>query len=88
MPWRRFFIASAAGGVVWTSLYGLGAYYLGKQAGKFELPFTIGLGAAGIIGIAIIFLTLRRHEGEFAAEAAMALPGPLRPLHEQRRPEA
>ena len=85
MPWRRFFIASAAGGVVWTSLYGLGAYYLGEQAGKFALPFAIGFGAAGVIGVAIIFLTLRRDEAAFAAKAEMALPGPLHPLREYSR---
>jgi membrane protein DedA with SNARE-associated domain len=88
MPWRRFFAASTAGGVVWTSLYGLGAYYLGEEATKFARPFAIGFGVAGVVGVAIIFLMLRRHESEFAAKAELALPGPLRPLHEHSRPEA
>jgi len=87
MPWQRFFTASAAGGVVWTSLYGLIAYYLGEEAGAFERPFAIGFGVAGVIGAAIIFLMLRHHETEFTAKAELALPGPLRPLHEHRSPE-
>jgi membrane protein DedA with SNARE-associated domain len=87
MPWQRFFTASAAGGVVWTSLYGLIAYYLGEEAGKFARPFAIGFGVAGVIGAAIIFLILRRHETEFTAKAELALPGPLRPLHEHHSPE-
>ena len=88
MPWRRFFAASAAGGIVWTSLFGLGAYYLGEEAGRFARPFGIGFGIMGVIGAAVIFLILRRHEAQFTTKAEVALPGPLRPLHQHRQPES
>jgi membrane protein DedA with SNARE-associated domain len=84
MPWRRFFVASSLGGILWTSLYGLGAFYLGREEGRLAHSFALGFGIAGAIGAVIVFVTLRRHEAEFAAKAELALPGPLRPLHEHR----
>src|SRR5712692_6712168 len=31
MPWNRFLVFNAAGGILWATLYGLGGYTLGKE---------------------------------------------------------
>jgi len=78
MPWRRFFGATTVGGIAWAIIYGLGAFYLGKEMGKFAHSFAIGLGVAGAIGVVVMFLTLRRHEAALVSNAEAAFPGPLR----------
>ncbi|HYA29752.1 MAG TPA: DedA family protein, partial [Acidobacteriota bacterium] len=32
MSWSRFLLFNAAGGIIWATLYGAGAYYLGERA--------------------------------------------------------
>jgi membrane protein YqaA with SNARE-associated domain len=62
MPWSRFLIMNALGGICWASLFGGGAYWFGEKiklaAGPISwllLIIAIGLVAAGI-------LFFRRHE--------------------------
>jgi len=59
MPWWRFFLWNAAGGIAWATLVGLVAYYFGKAAadafGRYGL-----LGAAAVIVLAVLaFVALR-----------------------------
>jgi membrane protein DedA with SNARE-associated domain len=84
MDWRRFLLANAAGGILWASVVGFGAYAFGKAV----------LSVTGPLGIALIIVSLalivgglwfaRRHEAELKAKAEQALPGPLRPVHSVR----
>ena len=84
MDWRRFLIANATGGIVWACIFGLGAYVFGSALMQVTAP----LGTGFVIIAAIIVMGavwfVRRHEAELEAEAARALPGPLRPVHRFR----
>lgn len=77
MPWSRFLAFNVAGGIVWATVYGLGAYLLGRTLRRVEAPagLALGIGSAAVVVFALIVLArnLRRLE----AEAERALPGPL-----------
>ena len=79
MPWRRFVLFNAAGGTLWATVYGTGAYWLGKQIEHLARPVGLALGAVAVILIVIGLRFLRRHEAQLRTEAERALPGPLRP---------
>ncbi len=49
MSWPRFLIFNAAGGIVWSGLYGIGAYALGKQIHRLAGPVGIVLGVIALI---------------------------------------
>ncbi len=67
MPWGRFLFFNAAGGILWATLVGLVAYYLGNAAA--DAIQTYGLYAAGAIavGIVVIVLVVRRLERRMVA---------------------
>ncbi|HEX9096398.1 MAG TPA: DedA family protein [Candidatus Dormibacteraeota bacterium] len=81
MHWRRFLIFNAAGGIAWSTIYGIAAFLLGKQllqlSGRVDLVLAI-LGVAVIIAV-IVFL--RRNEARLQRQADRARPGPLRAPH-------
>lgn len=79
MPWRRFVAFNAAGGTLWATVYGSGAYFLGRSIEHAAKPAAIAIGVAVAIAIVFAILFLRRHEARLEAEAERALPGPLRP---------
>jgi len=56
MPWGRFLVFNAAGGILWATLVGLVAYYSGHAAASAIQ--TYGLYAAGAIAVATIGLLL------------------------------
>ena len=83
MPWGRFLMWNALGGIVWTHLYGIGAYFLGNQVHKLVGPLgvVIGVAAAAAVVAAIWFLKNNEHrliaqaESEMVAvDAARAVP--------------
>jgi membrane protein DedA with SNARE-associated domain len=78
MPWSRFLLASVAGSILWTCVYGLGAYYLGREASRLQAPLEIALGAVLVAVLLAGTLLLRRREAQLAEAAERALPGPLR----------
>jgi membrane protein DedA with SNARE-associated domain len=67
MPWWRFLIFNAAGGILWATLVGLVAYYSGEAAGSAIQ--TYGLYAAGAIAFVAIafFVALRWWERRMVA---------------------
>ena len=68
MPWRRFLLFNASGGVVWAVAYGLGYFYLGAaltNAGTALNVLFVVVGAGFIIGSA---LYVRRYERRLLAE--------------------
>jgi membrane protein DedA with SNARE-associated domain len=77
MPWRRFLVFNASGGIIWATGYGVGAYLAGDRINKLSAPVDIGLGAAALAVIAGLIVLLRRKEAELTARAEQALPGPL-----------
>ncbi len=77
MPWSRFLLFNALGGIVWATLYGLGGYFLGDNIHRFTGP----IGTIAIV-LAVVFilgslLFLHRNEHRLEDEAERALPGSL-----------
>ena len=56
MPWWRFLLFNAAGGILWATLVGLVAYYSGHAAATAIQ--TYGLYAAGAIAVATVAVVL------------------------------
>jgi membrane protein DedA with SNARE-associated domain len=56
MPWHRFLLWNALGGIGWSALYGFGAYALGDAAKHISGP--LGIGLAVIAGIALLAAAL------------------------------
>ncbi len=77
MSWPRFLLFNTAGSILWTCVYGLGAYYLGQEASRWAAPFEVGLAAVVLVIIVGGAILLRRREAHLAQAAELALPGPL-----------
>jgi membrane protein DedA with SNARE-associated domain len=77
MPWRRFLVFNAAGGIVWATVFGTGAYLLGQQISRLSQTAAIVLGIAAVIVIVAFFVFLRRNEERLMAEAEAAIPTPV-----------
>jgi len=77
MPWGRFLLFNALGGIIWATLYGLGGYLLGNNVHRFSGP--VGIIALILAALAIIagLIFLRRNEKRLEEEAEQAMPGPL-----------
>jgi len=77
MPWSRFLLFNALGGVIWATLYGLGGYFLGEEIHRLTGPVgivTIVLAALIIIASLIV---VRRNEKQLEEKAERAFPGPI-----------
>lgn len=67
MDWRHFLFWNAAGGILWSSVYGFGAYLLGKQIERLQGPLGIAAGVAAVVAIGVVVAYTRRKERELAA---------------------
>jgi membrane protein DedA with SNARE-associated domain len=79
MEWRRFLLANTAGAILWASVVGFGAYFLGRAVMHVTRPVGIALAAVALAVIIGALLFVRTHEAELQTEAERALPGPLQP---------
>jgi membrane protein DedA with SNARE-associated domain len=86
MEWKRFLVANAAGGVLWSLVYGLGAYLFGAALFHTHRPLTITLVIVGLVIVVLAMRYVRSHEAELERRAEIALPGPLRPVDWRRHP--
>src|SRR4051795_3996380 len=77
MQWRRFLAASAAGGIVWATIFGLLGYYGQKAFERLSTPINVALGVTGVLGIVVVTLYLRRRTESLTTVAEEAYPGPL-----------
>ena len=68
MPWGRFMAANIAGSVVWSLLYGFGAYLLGHEAKQLAGPVAIGIGVIIAAAVAAAGLYVRRREHQLLAQ--------------------
>ena len=77
LPWPKFLLFNAAGGIVWATIFGLGGYFLGRAFETYARPVGIAALIAAVIG-AFGGEPLRRPSRKLLrAEAEAALPGPL-----------
>lgn len=77
MPRAHFIVTNIIGAFLWASFFGLAAYSLGRQIERLAGPMVIVLGIAAAIVIIAGAAFVSRHESQLAAEAEIALPGPL-----------
>jgi membrane protein DedA with SNARE-associated domain len=77
MRWPRFLVFNAAGGIVWATGYGAGAYIAGNQINKLSGPVDLALAGAAVVVVVTLILVLRRKEHDLTIRAEAALPGPL-----------
>jgi membrane protein DedA with SNARE-associated domain len=62
MPWRIFLLWNASGGIVWTSLYGFGAYLLGDAANRISGPVGLVLALIGGMTLLLGIIFVKRNE--------------------------
>src|SRR5712691_3218834 len=77
MHWRLFLIFNAAGGIIWSTIYGVAAFLLGKQLLQLSGRVDFALAVVGVIVIIAVVVFLRRNEARLQREADAAMPGPL-----------
>lgn len=77
MPWPRFLIFNAAGGIMWATIFGLGGYILGNSVHRLAGPFGAVAAVLAAIVIVVSLIVVRRNEKRLEDEAERALPGPL-----------
>jgi membrane protein DedA with SNARE-associated domain len=85
MPWSKFLMYNAAGGIVWATIYGMLGYSLGHNLPLLHEVLSI-LGTAGVVGavliVAIAYIVWRRRKAagqssDHAPEADDESDGPL-----------
>jgi membrane protein DedA with SNARE-associated domain len=74
MPWTRFALFNAAGGIIWSCVYGFAAYFLGDAITRLSAPVDIALGVLAAVVIVGFFVFLRRNETRLEDEAERRLP--------------
>jgi membrane protein DedA with SNARE-associated domain len=75
MPWRRFVVFNAAGGTLWATVYGGGAYVLGGEARHLIGPVGIVLALSALAAVGGMAIFVYRNGARLTAEAERALPG-------------
>jgi len=77
MPWGRFLVFNAAGGILWAILYGIGGYLLGNNVHRLTGPVGIAFVVVAALVIIAGLVYLRRNEKRLEDEAERDMPGPL-----------
>ena len=77
MHWRRFLIFNAAGGIVWSTLYGVAAYLLGQQLLRLSGRVDLVLAIVGVAVIIAVIVFLRQNEARLQREADRAKPAAI-----------
>ncbi len=69
MPWRRFLVNNATGGVLWAGLWTFGAYQLGNAAASVGTTVTVVGIALTILLTVVVVIVMRRSYGRLEARA-------------------
>lgn len=81
MPWPKFLVFNGAGGITWATLYGILAFYLGKNLPLLH-RVTQGIGIVGIAAVvvaAVVIFFLRRRGQRTARRMEAAEEGASAP---------
>ena len=77
MDWRRFLFFNATGAILWSLIFGLGAYWLQDAFHRLSTPANIAFVViAVIVGVWVVRFAHRNAE-RLEEQAERALPGPL-----------
>jgi membrane protein DedA with SNARE-associated domain len=60
MPWGKFLLFNAAGGITWAVVYGVLGYKLGQSFEKLRGPIGIGVFVAAVAVALVLFVLYRR----------------------------
>ena len=77
MPWGRFLLFNALGGMIWATLYGLGGYFLGEEIHRLTGPVGIVTIVLAVLIIIASLIFVRRQEKQLEEKAEKAFPGPI-----------
>ena len=77
LPWPRFLMFNALGGIVWATVFGLGGYFLGVAFETYARPVGIGALVCAVVGAFAASRFIAHHAESLRADAEKALPGPL-----------
>ena len=73
MDWRRFFVMNGAGGIVWATLFGGGAYLFGDRMRAVSGPVSAIALVLVVLGIILGIVLFRRFEHRLERRARAAL---------------
>jgi membrane protein DedA with SNARE-associated domain len=77
MPYHRFLVFNAAGGIIWSGIYSLGFYYAGNALKGIRGTVDVALGVAAAVVVVAFVIWLRRNVRRLEQAAELAYPGPL-----------
>ena len=77
LPWPRFLLFNALGGIVWASIFGLGGYFLGLAFEHYARPVGLAALVCAVIGAIVASRFIGAQEQALRTAAEAALPGPL-----------
>jgi membrane protein DedA with SNARE-associated domain len=84
MDWRGFFLANAAGAILWAVIFGFPTYMFGRAVFHVRGSLALALLIPALLAIVLALLYVRKHEAELQKQAEKALPGPLQPVEWSR----
>lgn len=87
LDWRKFFIANAAGAILWAGTVASAAYWFGQKLKGTHGPMSAVMVLAGVLLLVASFGYVKRNGARLAAEAEAAFPGPI-PGHRSGSTEA
>lgn len=77
MPWRKFLPANAAGAILWSAVYTVLAYLVGRALDHVSGVVHLVLAGIAVVAVVIAALVIRRQTDRLADRAERAYPGPL-----------
>ncbi|HEX6515683.1 MAG TPA: DedA family protein [Nocardioidaceae bacterium] len=77
MPWPRFLVSNAAGGVLWASVWTSLAFLFGTQVDNLPSGAGWAIGAAALVGVVAAAVVVRRRLRGLRTAAERAYPGQL-----------